>query len=185
MQSFENCVTCSLLTLNHPTVIHWWYTLFICSSAICRWFSPTHAWPHTWGSSSCRNTVVLTSLAYREREKVFKHHTKKERSQLTQYWEYPVPSLGIVGSDFKGNCQAEQMWKTKGEDVERLPSTFGTQFLHFLLFSQLTGIPKCMYINTPGDLYSLPIRLDVSAGSNVVLCGQDKLIVQHPFWLVV
>lgn len=119
MQSFENCVTCSLLTLNHPTVIHWWYTLFICSSAICRWFSPTHAWPHTWGSSSCRNTVVLTSLAYREREKVFKHHTKKERSQLTQYWEYPVPSLGIVGSDFKGNCQAEQkcgkpngkMWK--------------------------------------------------------------------------
>lgn len=30
-----------------------------------------------------------------------------------------------------------------------------------------------------------PISLDVSTGPNVILCCQDKLIVQHPFWLVV
>ena len=45
----------------------------------------------------------------------------------------------------------------------------------------------CRYFTVYNIFYNhySPISLDVSAGSNVVLCGQDKLIVQHPLRLVV
>ena len=45
----------------------------------------------------------------------------------------------------------------------------------------------CRYFTVYITFYNhdSPISLDISAGSNVVLCGQDKLIVQHPLRLVV
>ena len=45
----------------------------------------------------------------------------------------------------------------------------------------------CRYFTVYNIFYNhySPISLDVSAGSNVVLRGQDKLIVQHPLRLVV
>lgn len=32
---------------------------------------------------------------------------------------------------------------------------------------------------------NVPFRFDIRAGANVVLGGEDKLIVEHPLWLVV
>ena len=55
-----------------------------------------------------------------------------------------------------------------------------------ILTTKLNITVQCrLFEELPNQLPDKPFRLNVSAGSYVVLCGEHKLVVEDPFGLVV